>query len=498
MSIHHDTENEREGQLQGSPSEQEQEMRQGEVAPARQPSLPSSPRPPDRPWFIVLLVTIIVVLLAAGSIGTVALVQLSRQHATIGTPTPGPILTTQPTATAQPLPTATPFPAGQWIQVLAGYHVTEILAAPSRPNVLYACAIAPGVPTGNQSVQTILRSADSGTTWQNIGARVRMGRSCELVINPTDSYEIYVATSPNVSGNLAASVLEHTSNGGDSWETLHPTVVVPGLNTTLFWQGTQLRLVHNRLYSVQALPLLSSPTPQGTRGWYPSTLARILTSLDGGHTWQVLDTQLAASGQWAEAYTVNPAQPTLFYELTYVPTEPGTAFPSLELYRSIDGGKTWQPIAEHLPWLAPLSPATILNGSTNPAVIYLTNTRCPVAQALRVDSRLPVHPLAGSPFSMCMSRDSGKNWKTLLSPSQFAQTMGGGAVDPQGRLYTQVTTPDSVAIWRYNPVTDLWEKVTQAPGVGNLLAGTPPVANGSTVLWFLRTDGPPALYRYLI
>ena len=254
---------------------------------------------------MMVLVSVVIVLLVAVSVGVVALVQSDQQHVTAGTPTP--ILTATPrptatpisTATPQPTPTPTTLPTRQWMQVLTGYHVTEILAAPSHPTVLYACAIAPGVPVEYQSVQTVLSSADSGTTWQDIGKRAQMSRGCELAINPTDSYEIYVATSSNPSADQAVPsyILEHTSNGGKSWETIHPTVNVPGLNTPLPWQGTQLRFAGNRLYSVQLLPLSSAPMPQGTHGWHPSALGRLLTSTDGGHTWQVLDTQLAAD--WA-------------------------------------------------------------------------------------------------------------------------------------------------------------------------------------------------------
>lgn len=492
MRAHHNIENKQENQPGVVPPMYGQETKQGEAVPQWQPPPPPFPRPPNRLWLTVILVTVVVVLLAAVSVGIIALVRSGQQRLAAGTPTPIPATT--------PHPTPTTLPTRQWMQVLAGYHVTEILAAPSDPTVLYACAIAPGVPIENQSVQTILRSADSGATWQNIGKRAQMSRSCELAVNPTDSYEIYVATSSNPPTEQAVSsyILEHTSNGGDSWEAIHPTVNVPGLNVTLPWQGTHLRFAGNRLYSVQALPLSSAPTSQGLRGWHPTALARLLTSKDGGHTWQILDTQLAATGRWAEAYVVNLAYPALFYELTYVPTEPGTAFPSFELSRSVDGGRTWQLVEQHLPWLAPLLPATILTSSENPNVMYLTNTRCPVAQAFRADNWFPTRPSAGSPFSMCTSRDAGKTWKTLQAPGPLAQVMSGGVVDQQGRLYTQATTSGLVEIWCYDPVADMWSQVAQAPRAGNVLAETPTGTAGTTALWLMSTSDQKALYRYII
>jgi hypothetical protein len=109
-----------------------------------------------------------------------------------------------------------------------------------------------------------------------------------------------------------------------------------------------------------------------------------------------------------------------------------------------------------------------------------------------------VQPLAGSPFSLCLSSDEGRSWRTITPPGQFAYTMGGGVVDRQGRLYAQATVPGSVEIWRYDPATATWSKVTQAPSEGHVLAGTSTGADGTSVLWLMRTTGQAVLYRYVI
>ncbi|HEV2581870.1 MAG TPA: sialidase family protein, partial [Ktedonobacteraceae bacterium] len=311
----------------------EQEILPGQAVIPGQP-LPPSSRPPTRRRLLVALVTIIIiVLLMAMSAGIVALARLNQPHVT---PTPGPSATTAvtptlvPTSTAQP--TETPLPPGQWVQVLTDYRVTQLVAAPSQPNVVYACAIAPGVPIEYRSVETVLRSADFGATWQDIGKRAQMSRGCELAVNPTDSYEIVVATSSNPPADetVPSYVLEHTTNGGDTWETIHPMVEVPGLNTAVAWQGMSLRFAGNRLWSLQAISTSLTPAPQGLQ-----VAGRVITSVDGGHTWTVLDTRLAASGRSAEAYAVALAQPAVVYELAYVPVVPGTAPPPLELYQSV-------------------------------------------------------------------------------------------------------------------------------------------------------------------
>jgi hypothetical protein len=142
-------------------------------------------------------------------------------------------------------------------------------------------------------------------------------------------------------------------------------------------------------------------------------------------------------------------------------------------------------------------PVEILTGSENPNVVYLTNTACPASQAFHVGGG-PVVQLAGSRFSLCLSSDAGKSWRTISAPSQFAYTMCGGVIDQQGGLYTQVTMSGVMEIWRYDPATATWSKVMQAPHDGSVLAGTPTGANGVTVLWLMSTSGQIVLYRYVM
>lgn len=493
MSTHHDIENEREDQLPVAPPVPGQEMGQGASVPPWQPPPPSSPRPPNRLWFVVLLVSMLVVLLAAVSVGTVALVQLSRQHITAGTPTPGPTATMQPTATA------TTQPARQWVQVLTGYHVTEILAAPSNPSVLYACAVPPDLPANLAGVQTVLRSADLGNHWQNIGARAGMSRGCELTISPTDSYEIYVSTSSSVpeDARVPSFVLKHTTNGGDSWETIqHPLVYGPGLQIPLAWKGFNLSFEGGRLYSLQSLLIPPQPPPPGHQGPLPTTWTRLLMSADGGRNWGVLDRQLARTWQTVWGYKVNPARTSTIYEMVSLPGATAGEAMQAELYQSTDRGVNWQPLIQSIPGYP--RTAEIYLSRQRPDLLYL-RAQCPTGQTrqTRSDGRGPLYPSAGGVFDLCMSIDGGSTWRAVPAPAGRTTSMDGGLIDSQGRFYTYTLFSAAPEIWRFDPTHQGWEQLTTEPVQGTLLQATSIGTGGNAALWFLSGNQMrPVLYRY--
>src|SRR5205085_8046909 len=136
-------------------------------------------------------------------------------------------------------------PAGQWKAVQQGYLFLSINAAASNPAELYACATTSAAASnqGTPGVVTILRSSDSGDTWQNIGANLLQGSACQLAVNPANSEDVYVFSDGNAS--QAPAMLHHSTDGGKTWQAVQPSLTAPSIPATQRLYLQQLEFAGN-------------------------------------------------------------------------------------------------------------------------------------------------------------------------------------------------------------------------------------------------------------
>ncbi len=449
-------------------------------------------------------------------------------------------------------------PLGEWTLVLSGYTLTSLAAARSNPAVLYACvtqALAgtqvQGLPSreygeNNNPTYTILHSTDFGTHWQDVGAKAGFVGHCQLTINPADSTEIYVVSGPEhvSNGTPSADILKHSTDSGQTWKSIQPTLHVPSLHSPIAWQVQQISMVGNRLLGLQPIPD-SIPHSQQRN---VLQFVRLVTSTDGGFTWTVLDNQFQAAKLGVRGYASDPSNANTIYELVGRPLSggpvsrsepPSTPVPPYgtdgDLYRTTDGGVQWQLVLKRLPF------GSEELASYKTQVIYAGGTASPLPLAgvlPRYPSSVTAYrPSGAGSFNLYVSSDGGVTWREtapLLSisyvqnwfvgPDGRIYAYGGGftsgtpdrqltatatlvpqstprrgeAIPTRGSPTTQVPTmtPSPAShntIESYDPTTDKWSELSEPPTQGALLAVTPARAGGGNILWFMASTG--ALYR---
>src|ERR1051326_9031076 len=396
-------------------------------------------------------------------------------------------------------------PSGKWVQVLNGYTLASLAAGNSNPSILYACATrtqsdTSQATTTDNTPYTILRSTDFGAHWQDVGSSAALGNSCQLAVNPGNSNELYAIGLSNTT--QAASILKHSTDGGQTWTTIAPALNIPGNQPAPAWNVEQLSMVGNTLFGVQLmLESANSRIPQK----YYARLSRLVTSTDGGHTWTVLDEQLATGLQSASSYTVDPSNTGTIYEVvatSTLPIQPKVAEPgvppvnanSFDLYKTTDKGATWQPLLKNLPFAAQVQLA-----EGNPQIIYVGGSSTPFSPLREV----PVYDNINSPgFHLQVSTNGGASWRQASDLPQASQvsSIPEWFVGSNGQVYLYLAGAGGsrLSVQHYDPSRNAWSEVIGPPNDGTLLAKTPDGA-ASDVLWFEGTSkGQSVVYRYVV
>src|SRR5947209_10843864 len=212
--------------------------------------------------------------------------------------------------------TAVP-PSGQWVQALNGYSVTALKAVQTNPAVLYACAVHGPLKVGYDIQYTIMRSSDFGSHWQDVGSNAAISGSCQLAVNPANSNELYVVSGPKSASRSGAIAytLKHSSDGGQTWTTLSPTLHSSDIPSGIPWNVQQITFAGSSLFGTQWVPAEAAfPHPEVMPdGSFP--MARLVESTDGGHTWAVIDRYFDATRQGVRSYAVDPSDSRTIYDI---------------------------------------------------------------------------------------------------------------------------------------------------------------------------------------
>jgi photosystem II stability/assembly factor-like uncharacterized protein len=225
-------------------------------------------------------------------------------------------------------------------------RIADIAIDPTHPSTWYV-----GVGSGG-----VWKTVNAGTTWTPVFDKESSYSIGCVTIDPSNPSVVWVGTGENVGGRHVGfgDGVYRSRDGGGHWENLglrdsqHVSrIVVHPKNPDVVWVAAQG-------------PLWSKG---GDRGLYKTT--------DGGKTW----TKLLGAGEWTGVtdVTIDPRDPDRLYAATWQRQRTVAAYmgggPESGLYRSTDGGTTWEKLREGLPD-GPLGKIGLAVSPQNPDVVY--------------------------------------------------------------------------------------------------------------------------------
>ncbi len=240
-------------------------------------------------------------------------------------------------------------------QGLNSPFITEIAVSPANPNVVYASGrkavpnnvTLPAETVPDPGVSAIFKSTNSGETWQDVTTGKGIEHNpqtqfdefgTEVVVSPTNADVVYAAFGILTSGGIWKS-----TNGGQAWTRLtnglpDPTQPNQGYNRIeLEMAPSNSEILYASFSYMQKEGDNLNLKNSGMLGLWKTT--------NGGQSWTKVTTPMStAKRNVDEALTTALGQQGYYDNAVIVhPTDPNTVFVAgLDIYRSTDGGNTWQ------------------------------------------------------------------------------------------------------------------------------------------------------------
>ncbi len=346
----------------------------------------------------------------------------------------------------------------RWVKVLSEGEcsMTVVTISPSNPDVVYAggeCAF--------------FRSDDGGKTWQGFRRRegnfgppgVRAGFPISAVVDPDDPMTVFVN---NYSGGVFKSV-----DGAETWidcsagytgADLHDIVVIPESSDAVYtigrsgpfrslsggqeWTGLAFAPAAFAEWNTVAINP-QNPQEMLIADEFEGSLLR---STNGGNTWEMVFRHLLAGrGEPQESRHG-------FKAIAYAPSDPNIVYagmrkgrrtidgdfpprPSFGIYKSVNGGKTWQDKNNGLE-MSDININDIVVHPQNPDIAYAATWHDGIYK----------------------TTDGGESW-TTINNGLFALDVRSLAIDPENPDVIYAGLAEGVGIFKTTNGGELWEPI---------------------------------------
>ncbi|HSD31869.1 MAG TPA: hypothetical protein VLB49_08165 [Gemmatimonadales bacterium] len=230
-----------------------------------------------------------------------------------------------------------------WEPVFDDQPVSSIGAlavAPSDPNVVWAGTGEPFIRSNVSVGWGVYKSTDAGKHWAKMGLD-STGRISRIVVHPTNPDIVYVAALGHLYGPQPERGIYRTTDGGKTWERVLFVNDSTGASD-LVMDPNNPRILFAGFWQVELHTWIRSSGGAGSGIW---------TSRDGGTTW----TRVTGSGLPTKLVgKIGLAMTRANSNRIYALIETGDGVPAVNvaqpdtgrLFRSDDGGTTWQLVSQ--------------------------------------------------------------------------------------------------------------------------------------------------------
>jgi photosystem II stability/assembly factor-like uncharacterized protein len=379
-----------------------------------------------------------------------------------------------------------------------GGSIGAVAIAEADPNIIYV-GTGSADPRGNTSAgHGVYKSEDKGKTWSFIGLP-EAGQIGKIRVHPKDPNLVYVAALGHIFGPNKERGVYRSKDGGDNWEAVLQLSDTTGA-ITLAMNPQNPKEIYAGMWRAERKPwsMISGGLDGG-----------VYKTSDGGDTWTKLGGGLPTGMVGKVGITVSPANPDRVWALieaepaggvyrsddagktwkrinkenklrqrawyyTHMiadPQDPNTVYAlNTGLYRSIDGGKTYEGISVphgdvHDLWINPNNPDIMIVADDGGAQVTLNGGKSwssylnqPTAElyGVVVDNGLPYRLYGAQQDNTTISIPSWTSSNTL-HPKQHWYSIGGCETGP---IALHPDYPDMIYAGCYGGVMDKFDKAT--------------------------------------
>ena len=214
-----------------------------------------------------------------------------------------------------------------WTNISDGFFdvasIGAVDVADSDPNVIYVGTGSLDIRGNTSTGRGVYKSTDAGTTWSFVGLR-ETGQIGRVEIHPRNSDLVYIAALGHPFGKNPERGIFRTRDGGETWDHVLALNDSTGASD-LSMNPRNPRILYAGIWRGERKPwTLISGAPEG--GVYKTT--------DGGDTWTKLSGGLPDGIVGKVGVSVSPANPDRVWAII-------EAEPAGGVYRSDDAGATW-------------------------------------------------------------------------------------------------------------------------------------------------------------